>query len=443
MQATPHSWTSGIGFKIGAAGIISVLLLVPLQLIHLLIAERNQRKHEVVRQLGEQWGQSMTLRGPILVVPTRAGGTYRYLLPESLRIDADVPVEERYRSIFRIPTYRAELSLQGSYALADLLPEPAVGPTEYPGDDELDWAAAQLLLLVAPHGQPAVRGSIEWAGRTVELQVSSDRFGISGPVLHAAARIDPRGEPDWSFAGTVEAYGSQGLHIAPLGKAMRVTMSSDWPHPSFDGARIPTRRSIDDEGFEASWELSAPLLGLVPSHLGPNPPGAALNSPALGVRFIDAVSHYRQVTRGVKYAILIIVLTFVAFFLFEMLSGLSIHPVQYLLVGCALILFYLLLLSLSEHLSFGLSYLIAAGAVVLLVAAYARAMLRSTGRASLCGAGIGGLYGLLYVILQEERLALLAGAWTLFAMLALVMYLTRNVDWSKLGQPTRTREMPS
>ncbi|MFC1609370.1 cell envelope integrity protein CreD [Myxococcota bacterium] len=447
--------------KIIGTTVLTLVLLIPLNSIENLVEERSQRQREVTEQLQQQWGPAITIRGPILAVPTRGTGQHRYLLPDQLQVQGSVPVVERYRGIFKLPTYRGQLTLSGEFSTPDLearIEEPTRTSPATPGRDgdvkpavdteapprqqtshrerqnlsDLAWEQASWVLLVGP-SSAAVQARVTWENTEVPLQVAHNRFGISTTMLHAPLEVPPAKEKA-KFTAKIEAFGSDTLHIAPLGKEVGVMLSSDWPHPSFDGARLPTDRTVDDAGFRASWDFSASLLGVMPGYLGDRLPAPMAQSPTISVRFLDAISHYQQVTRGVKYALLVIVLTFVAFFLFEVLARLNIHPVQYLLVGCALILFYLLLLSLTEHLSFAWSYLIAASAVVLLIASYARAMLATAGRAAIFACGLGVVYGLLYIILKEETLALLAGSWALFALLAALMFLTRRVDWASFGR---------
>ncbi|MBN2494524.1 MAG: inner membrane CreD family protein [Deltaproteobacteria bacterium] len=427
--------------KIFVTAALTLLLLVPLASIQELVEERSLRRQEVVEQLGSQWGPAATLRGPLLVVPTRGGSQHRYIVPEELSVDGSIPVTERYRGIFRLPSYRARLKLAGRFSIPAKAPsgERDAGSWSHAdGTEDLDWDKAAWVLIVG-HGQsPPIQARLvlgEDEGPGVSLQSASSDFGIPATILHAPVRAARFAGGALDFSAQVDAFGSEALHIAPLGRKTHMALTSDWPHPSFDGDRLPSERTVEDRGFRASWDLDASLMGLVPAHTGAALPRPMLESPEVSLRFVEAISHYQQVTRGVKYALLVIVLTFVSFFLFELLARLDIHPVQYLLVGCALTLFYLLLLSLAEHLPFTWSYLIAAGAVVAMIALYARAVLARSARAAALGCGLGAVYGLLYVILQEESLALLAGSWALFAILALLMYLTRRIDWAAFGQP--------
>ena len=247
----------------------------------------------------------------------------------------------------------------------------------------------------------------------------------------------------------LELVGTERLAIVPLGGNTEVQMDSSWPHPSFAGRFLPSEREVKPDGFNARWRLSAlattaqqdiangkkvcDAASITDSEHSPVPPAERDCADSFSVAFIDPVNPYSLSDRATKYGVLFIALTFVAVGLFELMKKLRVHPVQYLLVGSALCSFFLLLVSLSEHLPFGVSYAIAATACVLLLAYYASHMLGSLARGVPLGAGIALLYGLLYVLLQLEQTALVVGAIALFMVLTAVMVLTRNVNWYGLA----------
>jgi inner membrane protein len=209
-----------------------------------------------------------------------------------------------------------------------------------------------------------------------------------------------------------------------------VKLRSSWPHPSFSGAFLPSSRELGPDGFQAEWRASEYGRQLPAYWLDGDGPGLrALGGSLFGVELLVGIDAYRSVERATKYGILIVALVFMTFFLFEVLAGAQIHPFQYGLVGVGIALFFVLLLALSEVLAFRLAYLVASGGIVLLLSLYTLSVLRSQRRALLCTFGLGGCFGLLYVILQAEDYALLAGSLALFAALALLMRLTRKIDW--------------
>ena len=242
------------------------------------------------------------------------------------------------------------------------------------------------------------------------------------------------------FTLTLNIKGSETLKFLPLGDTTRASMRSSWPSPSFSGSYLPHTRQISDAGFEADWRVSS-IGRPMPSHWSKSAPAADVSySSAFGVDLYMPVSIYRLTVRAAKFGILFVGLTFVAYFMFEVIAKLRLHPLQYLMVGLANVVFYLLLLSFAEHMAFGLAYLISAAASSGLIVGYSRAVLGERQRALLVGAILALLYGFLYLTLSAENFALLAGAIGLWVALALIMYLTRRIDWhDKAGDVTGQR----
>ncbi|NOZ51818.1 MAG: cell envelope integrity protein CreD [Gammaproteobacteria bacterium] len=231
------------------------------------------------------------------------------------------------------------------------------------------------------------------------------------------------------FSTTLELNGSQSIRFSPLGKDTDITLQSDWPDPSFQGNWLPATRNVSENGFKAHWKI--PFLGRnFPQQWNDNYSLTdKVKAANIGVDFLTPVDNYRMTERSVKYETLFLLLTFAIIWLFELICKLRIHPVQYLFIGAAICLLYVLELSLSEHLGFLLAYITASIAIVCMVASYACVVLKTGGRASIVATGISMLYGYLYVLLQEKNYALLIGSIGLFIVLGSVMYLTRNIDW--------------
>ena len=217
----------------------------------------------------------------------------------------------------------------------------------------------------------------------------------------------------------------------------RAEITSEWPHPSFTGGFLPDERSVTEKGFHATWQLSRYATGvdaLVQQRQSKAKP--KLENCDFGVRFVTPVDVYQQSTRAVKYGMLFVILTFAGFFLFEVLRRMAVHPIQYAMAGAALAMFFLLLISLSEHIPFPLAYVVASGACVGLLAFYVGHVLQSAVRGLGFGGMLAGLYAVLYVLLLSEDYALLLGSLLLFAVLGAVMVMTRRVDWYRIGEPT-------
>ena len=434
------------GFKMLALGGLVILLLIPLGMVRSLISEREGRRAQAAGEVAATWGKSQLLGGPVLTVPYRQHATddkgkeqvwisYARFLPARLKVDGRVIPERRNRGIFEAVVYRADLRWTGAFRRPSFAGW-AIAP------QDILWNSAYLSV-----GVPDLRGirssvGIDWEGRTLQFQPGGGEEGLwsSGlrvpvPGLEAGKETDFFG-----FAFDLGINGSKALQFLPLGQQTMVDLHSTWPSPSFSGAFLPESRKVTGMGFDARWNLSwfgrsypQRWLREEAEKLAPQ---AALEGSAFGVELFLPVDAYQKTERSVKYGVLFLVLTFLTFFLYEVFSAVSLHPLQYFLVGSALCLFYLLLLSISEHVPFGISYLAAASATVLLIGGYSVAVLRGRLRALLMTLVLGVLYGYLFVLLQLEDYALLMGSLGLFAILALVMFLTRRIDW---GSPRRRK----
>jgi len=242
------------------------------------------------------------------------------------------------------------------------------------------------------------------------------------------------GERRVPFEIDLELLGTDQLSMVPLGDVTTVHMESDWPHPSFQGAFLPDERTVTSHGFDATWRLSRFATGVQTlAEQWRHGMAGATEDCQLSVKLVQPVDVYQQSTRAVKYGMLFVLLTFVVFLLYEVLKRLAVHPVQYGLVGTAVALFFLLLVSLSEHIAFVTAYVIASVACVGLITFYVAHVLHSARRGLSFGALLAALYAVLYVLLQSEDYALLLGSLLLFGVLALVMVITRRVDWYRVG----------
>jgi inner membrane protein len=440
-------------FKLMAVGGLVFILLIPLGMVDSLISERQNRRSEVATEVAASWGNGQVLSGPVLTVPFRefsrdAKGkidntwtSYARFLPETLDIDGVIEPERRNRGIFEAAVYRADLRWKGTFRRPDLSAY-KVQP------EDILWEDAWISL-----GIPDLRGirsgvGLTWGSRTLQLEPGGKEEGLWDTGLKTRVPDLKAGQERaiYVFAFEVGLNGSSTLQFIPLGKQTRVSLKSDWPSPSFTGAFLPESRRVSGTGFEALWNVSwfgrsYPQQWRIneAETVAPRP---ALESSAFGVELFMPVDSYQKTERSVKYGVLFLLLTFLTFFLYEVFNPFSLHPIQYLLVGSAICLFYLLLLSLSEHLPFGLAYTIGAAATVLLIGGYSAAILRGALRALLMSAVLGGLYGYLYVLLQLEDYALLLGSVGLFLILALVMYLTRKIDWSA-ARPGKAVPVPN
>jgi len=430
-------------------GIVAVAFIVPLAMIWGVVRDRSRYRETVTAEVAKSTAQRQTLVGPLVVVPYRErvpaavkGGVEQVregvevLLPDSLSIRSKVRVEMRHRGIHRVPVFRAAVGLTAGFTLP-----PRLGISDK--RQLLGEPRAEVVFGVSdPRGiraVPEVRldGTTLVARPGAGLDWLENGFSVPLPPGAAGRRV---------VDVNLELMGTDRLMFLPIGAVTDVELSSDWPHPSFVGAFLPDDRTVSARGFQARWKLSRFATGIDDAMArirDSTSRGLSGGAPAflntdLGVRFVQPVDVYSQSERAVKYGFLFVFLTFVAFFLFEVLRRMAIHPIQYALCGAALALFFLLLVSLSEHLPFAAAYLVASGACVGLVAFYVGHVLRSAGRGVLFGGLLGALYGFLYVILQSEDYALLLGALLLFVVLGIVMIMTRRVDWYRVTEESPT-----
>ncbi len=435
--------SGSVTFKAVLIGVIVLLLLIPLAMLQSVVTERAGLREQAYQRVAEGWGGELTAGGPLLIVPTereiagrepRIQRTDVYLLPAKL--DADVKVtldaQPRYVGIYAVPVYLSTLNLQGDFDFTSLR-----GRVEQPGVTFL-WAQARLRLPISNVRSLREIKEANFAGQQVKLgpAVPGIYSGIEAMVdltqLHQSDHVR------FDFATVIA--GSRALSMLPLGSVTTVNISADWPHPSFQGAFLPVERKIDDAGFQARWQVLELNRSYGQAWYEDEGTKEAIRQSAFGVSLFQPVDIYQRGERAVKYAVLFIALTFLTFFAWEHMSRNRLHPLQYLLVGLALSMFYLLLIALSEHIAFALAYITAAAALVLLIGLYLAGALGSTRRGVIAAGAMSLVYGLLYMLVLSEDYSLLLGSIILFAALAAVMLATRRVDWYRLRpeEPSRT-----
>jgi inner membrane protein len=455
--------------KVGAVVLVGLMILVVLTRIEGLVAERKGRGDEAVRSVEHSHAAAQAVVGPLLQrgcveewdVATGTGKdrsetTNRRVftlqeVPTRLAIDGRTRADPLYRGLFKVNTYIGHLDVAADFAnLASLQPH-----AEHT-DGRLQCGAPVLMLALSDvRGVRSATVVVDGQALAVAPGTPNEKYshGLHATLASARADGDAAAKP-LSAKLTLDVIGTSQLAWVPAADNMKWTLTSDWPHPSFGGQFVPEQRDVRQDGFSATWNLSALATtapadvakGLelcAPSALGSDADGGGRETDGgdaksakcldlVAVAFIDPVNPYVLSDRAVKYDLLFIALTFIAVGLIEVLSGRRVHPVQYLLVGLALSVFFLLLLSLSEHLVFETAYAAASLACAALLGFYASSMLGRKVAGLMFGTGIAMLYGLLYVLLQMEQNALVIGSVMLFAGLASVMMLTRRIDWYAL-----------
>ncbi|WP_051279419.1 cell envelope integrity protein CreD [Chitinilyticum aquatile] len=445
--------------------LIAGMMLV-IGMVRSLLNERQGRAEEVRQEIAQFSAGEQVLNGPFLVIPytetvstlqetqNDKGVTSRrweestheqqlVLEPEQFSLDGKLEVETLKRGIFEAPVYRSQLQLGGHFFM------PAADSIGRKPVSEKEKIVVKLGEPYLALGMSDVRGIQQLGGKAngnaAKFAPGTELKALPSGV-HAPLAWSGEGGT-LPFALELKLAGTTQLLLQPVGKESSVALSGNWPHPSFSGNFAPVSRSVNAQGFSAKWQTSQLATGGAQLATGCNAAendGSCSSPPVahLGLRLLDPVDRYVLNERTLKYAELFILLMFGAVFLMEVLKRVQVHPVQYAMVGLSLALFFLLTLSLSEHLGFALAYLLAAAASVLLLGYYVSYMLAGW-RRGLGFAGIlAALYGLLYGILQSEDMALLMGSLTLFGLLAAVMVLTRKLDWQALGNRTAQTAKP-
>jgi inner membrane protein len=442
--------------------VVGLLLLIAGVILQLVVRDRLVNRDFATASITENLAGAQTISGVSLVVnyvehyraevtnpkthvthqETHTRSSILELLPDKLDVTGKLGIDEHHRGQFRVNGYVLDGRVTGSFTFptANELRQAA-------RDSRLEFTSARMVFAVSdPRGLRKLEMKLKDKQWSVEPSATLPTATGPRPIAEAVdldaeksrtgaeASIDNVGEflgQNLPFDIKLELVGTDSLNLVPLGRETTATLSSSWPHPSFGGRFLPTEHSENAGGFDARWRVSAVatnaravwLAGKANEHAGMD---------SFSVSLIDPVDIYVMSDRAVKYASLFILITLGSFLLFELLRNLRLHPLHYLMIGAALLIFFLLLLALSERLGFGMAYAIAASACVLLIGGYSINLLRSRGLALAFTVGLGALYGALYVILLSEQNALLMGSLLIFALLAAVMLGTRKVDWHAL-----------
>ncbi|NOX47950.1 MAG: cell envelope integrity protein CreD [Chlorobi bacterium] len=421
--------SQSITFKIGTIAFLILLMLIPTGMIRSLIRERQTTGLAVVNEISEKWGTRQTVTGPVLIIPyvqvdnfskeQKPVKQYLHILPESLKINGEVSPEIRYRGIYKVVAYYSDMDISGKFTLPDF--ENLKIPKDY-----ILWNEASLLV-----GISDMRGiqndiKINWNNETLQVSPGIDSHHGIGHSGFSTAFPVTEGISSYNFDFDLKLNGSGNLKFVPVGKTTDIEISSVWNTPSFTGAFLPDERQISDSGFVAKWNIL---------QLNRNFPQTWVNNKydidesSFGVNLLLPVDQYQKSMRSAKYAIMFIALTFIIFLFVEILNKKRIHPVQYILVSFGLLLFYTLLLSLAEHIGFNLAYTISGVAIVGLITSYSQSIFKKTRLTLIMGGALSFLYIFLFVVLQLQDYALLLGSIGLFIILAIIMYLSRKIDW--------------
>ncbi|EGQ7902875.1 cell envelope integrity protein CreD [Vibrio alginolyticus] len=420
-----------LGTKFAFVLFLFVLLQIPLSMVTGLISERSYRQDEVRNDIARSSSGEQRIIGPFIMV-NYTETSYRddkvqikerrkFLLPSTFDMSANLDSFEKYRGIYRARLYKAQVALKGTFDADDL--------TALQG---LDIDNMSLVV-----GIEDSRGLIRLDDMTM---ASSDIEVVPGTGLNqlpqgfhsdlTLADLNPAQPLAFDLNFLLQGMGQ--LQVTPIGSQTTVELSSTWAHPSFIGDYLPVSSEVSEDGFNAQWasnNFSTNIAQLFQSCLSSNHACHELEQRQMGVDLIDPVDHYLKSHRAVNYSLLVITLVFASFFLLELFQARPVHPVQYGFIGLALALFYLLLISMSEHLGFNWAYVVSAVASTGLLSVYVSGMLSNTKHGAIFGVCLLTLYGLLFGLLQAESYALVMGTLLCFAILSFTMVITRNIDW--------------
>jgi len=410
-------------------GALILAMMIPTVFIANLVREREQRQAEVAKEVSSRWAGSQTLSGPYIYLPFKSIYLdkdnkpqeeihHLLFLPDNLQLTGRIDHELRRRSIYKVLLYRASLKDNGHFILQ--LPKDI-----QPG--AVQWDDAKICYGLSDFKGIEERLVVEFNGNSYELSPGLpvndiNEKGLSAPVALSVADLGK----SIPFQQEVKIKGSEMLHFVPLSGNSSFSIASAWPNPSFDGSDLPAERTVTDSGFSAKWAFNKANL----------PFGTVLrdfkfdqSALSFGVTMVQPADEYAKTNRSVKYAILIIGLTFSMFFIVELMQKKPIHPIQYVLIGLALVIFYSLLLAISEFVLFDRAYLIASLATISLISLYARSHFQNWKSAGIFGGVLTLLYGFIFVLIRLEDTALLIGSIGLFIILALTMYASKKINW--------------
>ena len=420
-----------IGLKLLLVCGLALFMTIPSLFVGDIVEERTKRAQDVIQEISGRTGGQQTFLGPILSIPytiprtdkTSLSGVY-VVFPTKGEATVKVRTEERRRSLFKVPVYQADLRFDAMFDLTGV-------PSSAPAGAELDWNRAGLVLGVSDVRGALADGTLTVNGKTNTL-VPTDALGSENPrapLAYFGARVPDLAKPNATFNVTANLRfsGAQRVAVLAYGKSTHFAAEGDWRSPGFDGGFLPVNRSVSAQGFTGEWSVPFIARG-VPAE-GIHTIVSALDHTAMGISFIEVADPYQSVNRSIKYALLFVGLLFLSYFVFEATSGKRVHAAQYVLVGVAHMIFYLLLLSLAERIGFNWGFLLAGGSTVILLSANAKWIFASTLQGLRALFVFSLLYFFIYLLLRLEDNALLVGAVASFLAVAAVMYFTRNIDW--------------
>jgi inner membrane protein len=429
---------TNIIFKVAIIIIIVLLLLIPTTMVKNLIRERENIQIGAISEVSEKWGENQTITGPFISIPYDKYvkqfsekdsvekiikvKKWLHFLPNNLVINGNISPEKRYRGIYEIVVYESKINLSGIFNSLDI--------SKYDIENKnIDFDKATFNIGISDLKGIEKQVELDWNSDKIFFNPGTSTKDIVSRGINCPINVSNNDSLTFSFSLNIDLKGSQFLYFVPLGKTTDVSIKSNWINPSFGGEFLPDSREVNNEGFKAKWNIL---------HLNRNFPQSwtendySVTSSSFGVNLLLPVDRYQKSMRVVKYAILFLALTFLVFFFVEVMNKVFIHPIQYILVGIAIVVFYSLLLAFSEYIKFNLSYIISALLTLILITGYVLAILKSKKISFLILGILGIFYGFIFTIIQLQDYALLIGSIGIFLILAIVMYYSRKIDWYEI-----------
>ncbi|MEN8135528.1 MAG: cell envelope integrity protein CreD [Thermodesulfobacteriota bacterium] len=432
---------NSVSVRLIIIGVLCLVLLIPAMMVKSLIKEREGYRRGALEEISSKWGGAQVITGPVLTVPfkkyykddkgnTRWSTRYAHFLPDNLEIQGSVDTQTRSRGIYEVPLYSSTVNIKGLFSKPDFR---ALRVNE----NNALWEDAFLAIGITDMKGIRTPITIKWNDKDLPVNPGVAINDVLKSGISSSLEMTPGAEV-YDFTLELNVNGSSELEFVPVGKETNLKMQSNWSDPSFIGEFLPKERQVNEDGFEAEWKVlhfnrNYPQQWIGDKH--------SIQGSSFGTNFLLPVDHYQKSMRTAKYAAMFIALTFLAFFIIEILNNKTIHPVQYTMIGMALIIFYTLLLSISEHISFNVAYLVASAAIISMITAYTRGFLANNKLAMVIAVKLSVLYSFLFVVLQLQDYALLFGSAGLFVALAVAMYLTRNIDWYNAFTPRERKQV--
>ncbi|WP_432708340.1 cell envelope integrity protein CreD [Pedobacter sp.] len=452
-------------FRVGIIGFLTLLLFIPSVLIQELIQERQNRQEDVIKEIADKWSGSQLVEGPVMVLPyktviqqkeTSGKLSYEevisniYILPETLNINSSVKPETLHRGIYDAVVYNAQVKVKGAFSAMELQ-KSGINP------NQVQWDKVKVVIGVTDLKGLQNNPVIQLADQRLQVEPDFTSLKLFSHNLIILPNLSKDKNTALTFSYELEIRGSNALNFLQLGKTTVVKVKGEWNNPSFTGRYLPEDREVSSTGFSATWKIpffNRPypqqwiaentdlntVIQELPNDVAPTPaaqasiiPDKQTSDAYFGVDFKLPVDQYQKTMRSAKYSILVVFLTFISLLFTEMFSKKRVHLLNYVLIGAAMVIYYVLLLAFSEQVGFNNAYLIASLSTVALVGGFLAALLRDKRAALLFGGTLSVFYSFIFGIIQLQDMALLFGSVGLFTTVAVLMYLSTKIDWNKNG----------